>query len=91
MGLNLDHTLAIKRAPCAFALLTSHCKITAAHNVGLFQCMAGAFDFLRVTGVELQLADGAIGLDKFNADDGAASVVDEDMVRWEANGEARAP
>lgn len=39
--------------------------------------MASAFDFLRVAGVELQLTDSAIGLDKFNADDAAASIEDE--------------
>ena len=39
--------------------------------------MASAFDFLRVAGVELKLAHGAIGLDEFDADDGAASIEDE--------------
>ena len=77
MGLNLDHALAIKRTPGAFAFFTSHCKITAADDVGLLQGVASAFDFLRVAGVELQAADGAIGLDKFNADDAAACVADE--------------
>ena len=41
--------------------------------------MAGAFHFLRVTRVELQLAHGAIGLDEFDADDGAASIEDETL------------
>lgn len=77
MGLNLDHTLAIKRTPCTFAFLTSNCKVAAADDAGLLQGVASAFDFLRVTGVELQLADGAIGLDKFNADDAAASIENE--------------
>jgi hypothetical protein len=77
MSLNFDHAPAIKRTPGTFAFLTCHCKITAADDAGFLQGVASAFDFLRVTGVELQLADGAIGLDKFNADDAAASIEDE--------------
>ena len=41
--------------------------------------MACAFHFLRVAGVELKLAHGAIGLDEFDADDGAASIEDETL------------
>ena len=41
--------------------------------------MAGAFNFLRIKGVELQLADGTIGFDEFHADDGAASIEDETL------------
>lgn len=77
MGLNLDHALAIKRTPCALAFFTSHCKVAAADDAGLLQGVASAFNFLRVAGVELQLADAAIGLDEFNADDAAACVADE--------------
>lgn len=77
MGLNLDHAFAIKRTPCAFTFFTSNCKITAAHDIGLFQGVASAFDFLRVARVELQLAGSAIKLGKFHADDAAASIVDE--------------
>ena len=77
MGLNLDHALAIKRAPCAFTFFASHCKITAADNIGLFERMAGAFHFLRVARVELQAAEAAISLDELNRDDAGFSVVDK--------------
>jgi len=77
VGLNLDHTLAIKRAPCAFAFFTSNCKVAAADDAGLLQSVASALHFLRIKGVELQLTDRTIGLDEFDADDGAASIEDE--------------
>ena len=79
MGLNLDHALTIKRTPGTFAFLTSHCKITAADDIGLLEGVASAFHLLRVARVELQLSDGAIGLDKLNADDGTASIEDETL------------
>ena len=77
MGLNLDHALAIKRTPCAFAFVTSNGKITAADDAGLCRRLASALDFLRVAGVELQAAEAAIKLGEFDADDGAASIEDE--------------
>ena len=96
MGLNLDHALAIKRAPCAFTFLTCHCKITAADDVGLLQGVASAFDFLRIARVELQAAEAAIKLGELNGNDAGLSVVDEALNDvgfglglkhgWEANG-----
>ena len=79
MGLNLDHAFAIERAPCTFAFLTSHCKITAADDVGLLQSVAGALHFLRVTRVELQAAEATIGLDELNGDNAGFSIVDETL------------
>ena len=77
MSLNLDHTLAIERTPCAFAFFSSNGKITAAHDAGLLQCVASAFHFLRVARVELQATEAAIKLGELNGNDAGFSVVDE--------------
>jgi hypothetical protein len=77
VSLNLDHTLAIKRAPCTCTFFTSNGKITAADDAGLLQGVASAFHFLRVAGVELQAAEAAVSLDELNGDNAGFSIVDE--------------
>jgi len=76
IGLDADHALSIKRAPCSIACFCL-AEITAAHDVGLRSRRAGAFDFLPVAGVKLDGTKAAVKLDESNGNDAAASVVDE--------------
>jgi len=43
----------------------------------MLQCIAGAFNFLSVQRIKLDGALIAIGLNEINADDAAASIMDE--------------
>ena len=76
IGLDADDTLGVKGAPCSIALLCL-AEVPAAHDIGLCSRRAGSFDFLAVTGVELNGAHHAIDFVKLHADDAAASVGDE--------------
>ena len=76
IGLNADDTLSVEGAPCSIALLCL-AEIPAAHNIGLRSGLASPFDFLAITGVELNAAHHAISLVELHADDTAASVGDE--------------
>ena len=76
VGLDADHTLGVKGAPCSIALL-GLAKITAANDISLCSRRAGPLDFLPVARVELNGAHHAISLVELHADDAAASVGDE--------------
>ena len=76
IGLDADDTLGVKGAPCSIALLCL-AEVPAAHDIGLCSRRAGSFDFLAVTGVELNGAHHAIDFVELHADDAAASVGDE--------------
>ena len=76
IGLNADHTLGVKGAPCSIALLCLP-EITAADDSGFRSGLASPFDFLAIAGVELDGTKAAVKLDELHADDAAASVDDE--------------
>lgn len=76
IGLDANHTLSVKRAPCSIACFCLP-EITAANDGSLRSRRAGPFDFLLVAGVELNAAGGAIQFVEHHADDAAASVGDE--------------
>lgn len=76
IGLNADHTLSIEGAPCGIALLCLP-EITAAHDIGFCSGLASPFDFLAITGVELDGAKAAVKLDKLHGNNRGASVGDE--------------
>jgi hypothetical protein len=48
------HALAVEGAPGTLPFLACNGEITAAHDAGRFESVASAFDFLGVTGIELQ-------------------------------------
>ena len=76
IGLNADHALSVERAPCSIALL-GLAEIPAADDGSLRSRRASSFDFLAVARIELDGAKAAVKLDKSNADDAAASVVEK--------------
>jgi len=76
IGLDADHTLSVKRAPCSIACFCL-AEIPAADDGSLRSRRAGSFDFLPVAGVKLDAAGGAIQFVKHYADNAAASVGDE--------------
>ena len=76
IGLDADHTLSVEGAPCSIALLCL-AEITAAHDIGLCNGRASPFDFLAVTGVELDGAKAAVKLDELHGNNRCASVGDE--------------
>ena len=76
IGLDADHALGVKGAPCSIALLCLP-EITAADDIGFRSGLASPFDFLAVTRVELNAAHHAISLVELHADDAGASVGDE--------------
>ena len=55
----------------------SNGEITAAYDCRISQFIASAFNFLRVARIKLQGTLFAIGLNEFNGDNAAASIVDE--------------
>ena len=59
IGLDADHALGVKGAPCSIALLCLP-EITAADDSGFRSGLASPLDFLAVTRVELNAAGGAI-------------------------------
>ena len=65
IGLDADHALSVKRAPCS---ITCFClaEVTAADDGSLRSRRAGSFDLLPVAGVELDGTKAAIKLDKSN-------------------------
>ena len=65
IGLNADHTLSVKRAPCSIACFGLP-EITAADDGSLRSGRASPFDFLPVAGIELDGAKAAVKLDKSN-------------------------
>jgi len=77
VGFDANHTIAIKRAPGAFAVFLGHAKIPAADDGGILCGMASAFDFAGVARVELKGAEGAVSFDEAHGDDAAASREDE--------------
>ena len=76
IGLDADHTLSVEGAPCSIALLCLP-EITAANNVGLCSRRASPFDFLAITGVELDGTKAAVKLDELHGNNRGASVGDE--------------
>ena len=76
IGLDADHTLGVKGAPCSIALLGLP-EITAAHDIGLCSRRAGSLDFLAITGVELDGTKAAVKLDELHGNNRGASVGDE--------------
>jgi len=76
IGLDADHTLSIKRAPCSIACFCL-AEITAADDGSLRSRRAGPLDFLPVAGVKLDGTKAAVKLDESNGNDAAASVGDE--------------
>ena len=76
IGLDADHALSVKGAPCSIALLCLT-EITAADDSGFRSGLASPLDFLAVTRVELDGTKAAVKLDELHADDAAASVGDE--------------
>ena len=76
IGLNADHTLRVKGAPCSIALLCL-AEVPAADDIGFCSGRASSFDSLAVAGVELNGAHHAVGFVELHADDAAASVGDE--------------
>ena len=76
IGLNANHPLRVKGAPCSIALLCLP-EVTAAHDIGFCSRRAGSLDFLAVAGIELDGAHHTISFVKLHADDAAASVFDE--------------
>jgi len=77
LGSDAHHTLTVKGAPSALPILAGHCKVAAANNGSIGRGLASAFDFLAVARIELDLAEAAVSLDEFHADDAAASVAKE--------------
>ncbi len=73
IGLDADHTLSIKRAPCCIACFCL-AEITAANDGSLRSRRASSFDFLPVARIELDGTKAAVKLDKSNGDDRGASV-----------------
>ena len=76
IGLDADHTLGVKGAPCSIALLCL-AEIPAAHDIGLCSRRAGSLDFLAIARVKLDGAHHAISFIELHADDAAASVGNE--------------
>ena len=76
IGLDADHTFSVEGAPCSIALLCLP-KITAAHDVGFCSGRASPFDFLAITGVELDGTKAAVKLDELHGNNRGASVGDE--------------
>ena len=76
IGLDADHTLSVKGAPCSIALLCLP-EITAAHNSGFRSGLASPLDFLAITRVELDGTKAAVKLDKLYGNNRGASVGDE--------------
>ena len=76
IGLDADHTLSVEGAPCSIALFGLP-EITAAHDIGFCSGRAGSFDFLAVTGVELDGTKAAVKLDELHGNNRGASVGDE--------------
>ena len=76
IGLDVNHTLGVKGAPCSIALLCL-AEIPAANDIGLCSGRAGSLDFLAIARVKLDGAHHAISFVKLHADDAAASVGDE--------------
>ena len=76
IGLDANHTLGVKGAPCSITLLCL-AEIPAAHDIGLCSRRAGSLDFLAIARVELDGAHHAIGFVELHADDAAASVGNE--------------
>ena len=76
IGLDANHTLGVKGAPCSIALLCL-AEVPAAHDIGFCSRRAGSLDFLAVAGIELDGAHHTISFVKLHADDAAASVGDE--------------
>ena len=76
IGLDADHTLSVKGAPCSIALLCLP-EITATHDVDLRSGRAGPLDFLAITGVELDGTKAAVKLDELHGNNRGASVGDE--------------
>ena len=76
-GSDAHHTLAVKGTPSALPILAGHCKVAAANDGGIGRGLASAFDFLAVARIELDLAEAAVSLDEFHADDAATSVAKE--------------
>ena len=76
IGLDADHALGVKGAPCSIALLCL-AEIPAANDIGLCSGRAGSLDFLAIARVKLDGAHHAISLVNLHADEAAASVGDE--------------
>ena len=76
IGLDADHPLGIKRAPCCVACFCL-AEITAADDGSLRSRQAGSFDLLAIAGIELDGTKAAIKLDEANGDDRGASVGEE--------------
>ena len=77
VGFDAHHTLAIKGAPSALSFLAGNGKVTATDDGRIGGGLASTFDLGGVTGIELQLTDGAISLAELHRNDGATSVEDE--------------
>lgn len=73
-GFDAHHTLTVEGAPGTLAFLAGHAEVAATHDGSFCGRLASALDFLAVAGVELDFAEAAVSLDKFHADDAAASV-----------------
>ena len=76
IGLNTNHAISVKGAPCSIACFCL-AEIPAANDGSLRSRRAGSFDFLPVAGIELDGTKATIKLDEANTDDAAASVGDE--------------
>ena len=76
IGLNANHTLGVKGAPCSIALLCL-AEITAADDSGFRSGLASPFDFLAITGVELDGTKAAVKLDELHGNNRGTSVGDE--------------
>lgn len=77
LGFDAYHSLTIKRTPCPCAIVFSNGEITAANNGMILQCIAGAFNFLGIQRIKLDGALIAVLLNEINADNAAASIMDE--------------
>ena len=76
IGLDADHALSVKGAPCSIALLCLT-EITAADDSGFRSGLASPLDFLAIAGVELDGTKAAVKLDELHGNNAAASVGDE--------------
>ena len=76
IGLDADHTLGVKRAPCSIACFCL-AEVTAANDGSLRSRRAGSFDLLAIAGIELDGTKAAVKLDKSNGNDRGASVGEE--------------
>ena len=76
IGLDADHALRVKGAPCSIALLCLP-EIPAAHDIGFCSGLASPFDFLAVTRVELDGTKAAVKFDELHGNNRGASVGDE--------------